>query len=133
MFMGIWAYLRHYINLRIIFSMIPGGQFQTIGPYELNWVTQQYKCALSQSITFALLAILQTVNLFWFFLIGRILYRFLTTGEEKDERSDDEEEEENNEEMESIDTAKANGYAAAPQITLNSEPISPQKGGIRRR
>ncbi|KAK4505748.1 hypothetical protein PRZ48_003713 [Zasmidium cellare] len=136
MFMFIWAYLRHYINLRIIYSMLPGGEFRTVGPYDLNWDTQQYKCWISQSITFALLAILQAVNLFWFFLIGRILWRFLSTGEEKDERSEDEEDEP--EVVEQVEPVKMNGYAAAgkPQVMINGEPMSPTVAGapgVRRR
>lgn len=137
MFMCIWGYLRHYINLRIIFSMLPNGQFRTVGPYELNWDTQQYKCWLSQSITFALLAVLQAVNLFWFFLIGRILYRLLATGEERDERSEDEEDEP--EVVEQVEPAKSNGYAGKPQVMINGEPMSPTiasapgNGGVRRR
>ncbi|KAF2084642.1 acyl-CoA-dependent ceramide synthase, partial [Saccharata proteae CBS 121410] len=92
LFIGVWTYLRHYINLRILWSMIDG-TFSSIGPFELNWETQQYKCWISQYITFALLASLQALNLFWFFLILRIAYRFLRTKEAKDERSDDEGEE----------------------------------------
>lgn len=138
MFMCIWAYLRHYINLRIIFSMLPNGEFRTVGPYDLNWETQQYKCWISQVITLGLLAILQAVNMFWFFLIGRILWRFLSTGEEKDERSEDEEDEP--EEVEQP-PAKVNGHAGKPKVMINGEPASPSyaavvqegKEGLRKR
>jgi very-long-chain ceramide synthase len=73
-------------------------QFASFGPYELNWDTQQYKCWISQWITFWLLAALQAVNCFWLFLIIRILWRVVrTVGQEmEDERSEydsDEEEE----------------------------------------
>ena len=33
-----------------------------IGPYELNWETEQYKCWIAQYITFGLLASLQAEN-----------------------------------------------------------------------
>jgi len=62
MFIGIWTYMRHYLNLRILLSILY--EFKTVGPFELNWETQQYKCWISQAISFALLAILQAVNVF---------------------------------------------------------------------
>jgi acyl-CoA-dependent ceramide synthase len=135
-FIAVWAYLRHYINLTIIWSLLPNGQFQTVGPYDLNWDTQQYKCWISQIITFGLLAILQAVNIFWFFLIIRILYRLLVTSEAKDERSEDEDEEEE------IQPAKAAAGLGTPQVTLNGEPFSQAdvsgadtngKAGLRKR
>ncbi|KUL89559.1 hypothetical protein ZTR_04317 [Talaromyces verruculosus] len=86
-----WIYLRHYINLRILASLLPGGAFQTVGPYELNWETQQYKCWISQIITFALLACLQALNMFWLYCLGRSVYRFLVYRVAKDDRSEDEE------------------------------------------
>ncbi|WPH01941.1 sphingosine n-acyltransferase lag1 [Acrodontium crateriforme] len=141
-FIGVWAYLRHYINLSILRSLVPAvvgkfvnqalppsvlpaggfhtGEFETVGPFELNWETQQYKCWIAQIITFALLAALQAVNIFWFLLILRILYRFLFKGVQKDERSEDEEEEE-------VPTLavdpKSNVVMSKPQVQLNGEPV----------
>ena len=69
--------------------------FRTIGPFDLNWVTQQYKCRLSQSITFGLLACLQSINLFWLFFILKIAYNIVFNKQVQDVRSDDEDEEEN--------------------------------------
>ncbi|KAF2818610.1 LAG1-domain-containing protein [Ophiobolus disseminans] len=85
-FMCAWAYLRHYINLKILYSIIT--EMPTVGPYELNWVTQQYKCWIAQYISFSLLASLQAVNLFWFFLICRIAYRFIVYKDADDDRSE---------------------------------------------
>ncbi|KAJ5889798.1 hypothetical protein N7504_010608 [Penicillium tannophilum] len=87
-----WIYLRHYLNLRVLYSLLT--EFRTIGPYELNWETQQYKCWISNIITFALLAMLQSLNLFWLYCLGRSSWKFLSTGEKKDDRSDDSEPEE---------------------------------------
>ena len=91
-FMSTWLYLRHYLNLRILLSILT--TFTTIGPYELNWETQQYKCWISQYITFSLLALLQCFNLFWLYFVLRIAVTVLWKGEEgaRDVRSDDEDE-----------------------------------------
>ncbi|KAI6891672.1 hypothetical protein D0867_15611 [Hortaea werneckii] len=133
-FLGIWAYCRHYLNLVIIkslllpghipFTSIPTGQFATVGPYDLNWITQQYKCWISHGITFSLLAILQIINLFWFFLICRILWRYLATGVEKDERSDDEEEDE---EIDEVEGAPPTNAAGKPALEVNGEPVTPSE------
>ncbi|KAI1455962.1 longevity assurance proteins LAG1/LAC1 [Annulohypoxylon moriforme] len=85
----IWTYLRHYINLRILYSILT--EFSTVGPYSINWETQQYKGLISQVITFALLAALQLLNLFWLYCLLRNAYRFIFLGIAKDDRSEDEE------------------------------------------
>jgi acyl-CoA-dependent ceramide synthase len=97
-FVVVWGYLRHYINLSILYSILT--DFKTIGPFELNWETQQYKCWISQYITFALLASLQAVNIFWFFLILRIAFRFIWYKTADDDRSEYEPSEEETEERE---------------------------------
>ncbi|KAK1999953.1 TLC domain-containing protein [Colletotrichum falcatum] len=86
LFMCVWIYLRHFINLKIILSLFT--EYTTVGPFELNWATQQYKCTLSQYITLGLLASLQALNLFWLFHIFRIAYRFLRYDIAEDDRSD---------------------------------------------
>lgn len=111
--------MRHFINLKILYSMLPNGEFSTVGPYTLNWETQQYKCWISQSITFSLLALLQMVNIFWIVLILRILYRALFSDVVKDERSDDETEVE-----EEVEQPKVNGQVK-PSLMLNGESFSP--------
>ncbi|TFA98004.1 Sphingosine N-acyltransferase lac1 [Trichoderma ghanense] len=91
----VWCYLRHYINLRILYSVLT--EFRTVGPYELDWETQQYKCWISNAITFVLLASLQALNLFWLYCLLRSMYKFLVYRIKKDDRSessgDDEEDE----------------------------------------
>lgn len=126
-FIAIWAYTRHYLNLRILASLLPGGEFQTVGPYTLNWATQQYKCWISQTITCALLASLQAVNLFWFFLICRILVRFIRTGEERDDRSDVDEDEGADED---VANQPLMGDKTQPTVELNGEPIEAPGTGI---
>jgi very-long-chain ceramide synthase len=74
-----------------------------VGPFELNWQTEQYKCWIAQYITFGLLASLQAVNLFWFYLILRIAKNYVVNAVVTDERSDNEEEEEEQQEGEEVD------------------------------
>lgn len=132
--MCVWGYLRHYVNLRVLYSIFT--EFKTVGPYELNWETQQYKCLLSQVITFSLLASLQAVNLFWWFLICRIAYRFIRYSTADDDRSEyeDSDTEETHEKKKGekkgtkkTPNGKANGNGATngtPKVFLNGEEIS---------
>ena len=117
--------MRHYINLKIIWAVLT--EFRTVGPFELNWETQQYKCWISQYITFALLASLQAVNLFWWFFICRIAYRFIVYKDADDDRSEYEPSEgEEAERKEEIKTANgdaaegANGDAAGVKRTISN-------------
>ncbi|KAJ5570790.1 TRAM1-like protein [Penicillium sp. DV-2018c] len=111
---GAWIYLRHVLNLRILYSILT--EFRTVGPYELNWETQQYKCWISNIITFGLLAILQALNLFWLYCLLRSAFKFLLTGEKKDDRSEPEtevEQEETNAVVEVDRLSSLNGSALA--------------------
>ena len=49
----VWIYLRHYINLRILYSLVTS--YRTVGPFILDWEAEQYKCWISQYITFGLI------------------------------------------------------------------------------
>ncbi|EEH49623.1 uncharacterized protein PADG_05702 [Paracoccidioides brasiliensis Pb18] len=95
-FICIWIYMRHYLNLRILWAVLT--KFQTVGPFILNWATEQYKCRLSQVITFILLSALQAINLLWLFLILRIAKNYVLSDVKRDERSDNEDDEEEHEE-----------------------------------
>lgn len=118
LFMCSWIYLRHYLNLRILWSLLT--EFRTIGPFELNWETGQYKCWISQYITVTLLSALQALNLFWLFFILRIAYRYVAFNVAEDERSEAEDDEldeiaEEDEKTALLDNkgeAGANGHAA---------------------
>ncbi|OJJ44920.1 hypothetical protein ASPZODRAFT_650512 [Penicilliopsis zonata CBS 506.65] len=150
MFVCAWIYLRHFLNLKILWAVLT--EFRTVGPFELNWETQQYKCWISQIITFALLASLQAVNLFWLFLILRILKTYVFSNIRKDTRSDDEDEDEEEEDEEDEEegqqeSAQENNRASlatgaetrssatkretgkenqAPQVLVNGEPVTYQ-------
>nr|UWK20524.1 longevity assurance factor/sphinganine N acyl transferase subunit 1 [Trichoderma rhododendri] len=123
LFVGVWVYMRHVINLKIIWSLFT--EFRTIGPFELNWETQQYKCSLSQYITTALLSSLQALNLFWLFYIFRIAFRFIRDKEATDDRSDDEDDEEE----EKPATSKHNGKKAVTTLEVHYEDDEDKQNG----
>lgn len=118
-FMCTWIYLRHYLNLRILWSLLT--EFRTVGPFELNWGAEQYKCWISQYITTILLSALQALNLFWLFFIIRIAYRYLVFNVAEDDRSDAEEECEDAADEGEKDHLLANGEASANGRTANSK------------
>ena len=97
-FVFVWVYMRHYLNLRILYANLT--EFATVGPFTLNWETEQYKCGISQGLSFVLLATLQAVNLFWLYLILRIAKNYLSQSFFADVRSDDEDDEDEEEDSE---------------------------------
>jgi acyl-CoA-dependent ceramide synthase len=126
-FSCVWIYLRHYINLRILYSIFTS--FSTIGPFLLDWEGEQFKCWISQYISFGLLAALQAINIFWLFFILRIAYVAVFENVAKDTRSDDEdtgaEEDEPIREIpadkkKAAKAAKTNGHAKGPTAAVTS-------------
>lgn len=87
-FMFVWIYTRHWLNLKILWSVLT--EYLTVGPSILDFKAQQYKCWISQPMVFTLILALQLVNAYWLFLICRILVRFVFYNIKKDERSDSE-------------------------------------------
>lgn len=133
---GAWIYLRHVLNLRILYSLLT--EFRTVGPYELNWETQQYKCWISNIITFGLLAVLQALNLFWLYCLLRSAFKFLATGEKKDDRSEPDESEIEHDQFKVV--GEINGHAslngsALPNgkfhATTNGAGVSIKANGVR--
>ncbi len=90
-------------------------EFKTVEPYILDWETEQYKCELSHWISTILLGGLQALNLYWGFLILRVVGRFGIRGELADERSEVEDEEV--ERMISTTIVKA-GFEEMNSVTL---------------
>ncbi|KAM5435292.1 sphingosine N-acyltransferase lag1 [Microsporum ferrugineum] len=118
---SMWIYMRNYLNLRIIFSLF--NEFDNIGPTELNWEKEQFKCTYTKFGFLVLLVALQSLNLFWLFLLVRIAYRFVVHNVAKDERSEAEESE--LEEMaekakEAGSSNLLNGSAAKPPASRES-------------
>lgn len=95
-----WIYLRHYINLNILYSIAT--EYSTVGPFGFDPEKEQYKCRVGQVGTFCLLAGLQSLNLFWLYCLFRSAYRFVVLGVAKDDRSEVEESE-----VEEIEVGKA--------------------------
>ncbi|TVY29851.1 Sphingosine N-acyltransferase-like protein [Lachnellula hyalina] len=120
-FIVAWCYLRHYLNLRILWSEF--NEFKTVGPYELDWETEQYKCDLSHWISTFLLASLQGLNIFWLYYILRIAYRFLFYNVAEDDRSDNDENELAEEQR--LDALSRSGVdaVAGPKVLLNGSPV----------
>ena len=114
------------MNLRILYSITT--EFKTVGPFELDFETQQYKCWISQYITFPLLAMLQALNLFWLFLIMRITYNVVFKDVKRDVRSDEEEEESSIGENEAVqEVSAANGRAREPAAVSSGVEIVRQE------
>jgi len=89
-FVCVWTYGRHYLNLRILFSVYY--EFELIPTWAQRWAPEDgvWMAPWMKLQVFAPLALLQAVNLFWYFLIWRILYRAIFKSQLADERSDDE-------------------------------------------
>ncbi|KAF9446956.1 longevity assurance proteins LAG1/LAC1 [Macrolepiota fuliginosa MF-IS2] len=91
LFIGVWTYFRHYLNLVILWSvwheydLIPESSRRWVwseGVYMLPWMKYQ---------VFAPLLLLQLLNVFWYYLMMRILWsRAIVTRTADDDRSDDE-------------------------------------------
>lgn len=117
--------MRHYVNLRILYSEF--NEFRTVGPFELNWETGQYKSWISNWISTALLGSLQALNLFWLYYILRIAYRFVWYNVAQDDRSDDEE----TELAEEKEQEKRMNGITAPKLAINGTALETQTTGVQ--
>ncbi|ORY35426.1 putative phingosine N-acyltransferase protein [Naematelia encephala] len=94
-FVGVWTYFRHYLNIRVLwsvytqFDLIPEQYRTRFAPLDDQWMDWWMKWQI-----FVPIFLLQCINVFWYFLILRILYRAVVVKTIADERSDDEGEEE---------------------------------------
>lgn len=114
-FICVWIYLRHYLNWTFLWAVLT--EFRTVGPYDLDWGREQYKCWISQAITFVLLSCLQVINIIWLVYILRVARNYVFNNDRRDERSDDEDEEEE------LDEDKD---ASAVEPQADSEKVSQQ-------
>ncbi|KAM6495801.1 TLC domain containing protein [Amanita muscaria] len=88
-FMCVWTYFRHYLNLRILWSV--WSEFRLIPEHTKQWKINDgvWLPQWMRYQVFAPLVLLQLLNLFWFYLMWRILLRALVTSQVDDDRSDD--------------------------------------------
>ncbi|EIW67325.1 hypothetical protein M231_02532 [Tremella mesenterica] len=93
-FLVVWTYMRHYLNIKILYSvysewhLIPEANRQVFDPWRDKWMPPWMQWQI-----FIPIALLQVINLLWYYLLMRILFRALVFNDRRDERSDDEEEE----------------------------------------
>ncbi|KAG6810870.1 hypothetical protein H0H92_009991 [Tricholoma furcatifolium] len=89
-FIFVWSYFRHYLNFKILWSvwyelwLMPDSAKvwdASRGVYFVWWMQYQ---------VFVPILLLQFLNLFWYYLMMRILYRAIVTSVTEDSRSDDE-------------------------------------------
>ncbi|TVY35463.1 Sphingosine N-acyltransferase-like protein [Lachnellula subtilissima] len=116
-----WIYLRHYLSMRIIFSLF--NEFKTIGPYKLDWEAEQFKSPLSNVIALGLLSALQALNIFWLFCLFRSAYRLVVYRIAKDDRSEVEESELEEPSLKAL--GLANGSANGLVKATGNDTIAP--------
>jgi acyl-CoA-dependent ceramide synthase len=90
-FVGVWTYLRHYLNLLILWSII--SQWDLLPEWTKVWSPEQgvWLADWMRWQMFGPILVLQAVNIYWYFLIWRVLLRALFgTRALEDDRSDDE-------------------------------------------
>ncbi|CCA67019.1 related to longevity-assurance protein LAG1 [Serendipita indica DSM 11827] len=92
-FTCVWTYTRHYLNILILWSVWK--EFDLI-PYQNKVWERERGAWLAPWMKYQIflpLFLLQLINLFWYFLIWRILLRAIFSSTLDDERSDDEDDE----------------------------------------
>ncbi|KAL0572422.1 sphingosine N-acyltransferase lag1 [Marasmius crinis-equi] len=90
-FVGVWSYFRHYLNFRILWSV--WYEYDLIPETSKQWDWEQgtYLAGWMKYQVFIPLSLLQLLNLFWYYLILRILVRAVAAPTAiDDDRSDDE-------------------------------------------
>ncbi|KAJ6539437.1 TLC domain-containing protein [Mycena capillaripes] len=121
-FVVLWTYFRHYLNLVILWSVWT--EFDLVPEHARRWVATEgvYLAGWMKYQVFIPIALLQMINLFWYFLILRILVRTILISETDDDRSDDEgDDEEEEEEKKPVEKKKAQGKIKekAPKVTAS--------------
>ncbi|KAJ7665528.1 TLC domain-containing protein [Mycena rosella] len=116
-FVCIWTYFRHYLNLVILWSVWT--QFDLIPEHAQQWIPAEgsYLAPWMKYQVFVPIALLQALNLFWYYLILRIVVRAIVTSKTEDDRSDDEgddEDEANKPTEKKRDTSKLKEKAMPP-------------------
>lgn len=117
-----WVYLRHYQNLKILYSEFT--EFKTVGPYVMDWEGGQFKSPIAHYISTVLLAALQALNLFWLWNILRVAYRIVFFNVAEDDRSDNDEDELAEEQrLDALSASKTN-QGSSPKVLLNGHSVN---------
>jgi len=89
-FVCVWTYLRHFLNIKIIWSVWT--QWKNVPEYSKRFEPKEgvWMVWWIQYQIIVPIILLQLVNLFWYYLILRILRRAVFGPGLEDERSDDE-------------------------------------------
>ncbi|KAI1795203.1 TLC domain-containing protein [Ganoderma leucocontextum] len=89
-FFCIWTYFRHWLNWRMLYSIL--FEFDLMPETSKRWSPKDGVWVLwgMKYHIFASLAVLQALNLFWYFLIWRVAVRGVSNRGVTDVRSDDE-------------------------------------------
>ncbi|KAI0750712.1 longevity assurance proteins LAG1/LAC1 [Daedaleopsis nitida] len=89
-FIFIWSYFRHWLNWVILHSV--WYEFDLLPETAKSWTPEKgvWMAWWMRYQIFAPILLLQFLNLFWYFLICRIAYRYVDGTTFTDERSDDE-------------------------------------------
>ncbi|KAJ7498822.1 longevity assurance proteins LAG1/LAC1 [Mycena latifolia] len=96
-FVCVWTYFRHYLNLVILWSV--WNEFDLVPEHARQWTPAEgsYLVGWMKYQVFIPIALLQALNLFWYYLILRIIVRAIITSKTEDDRSDDEGDDEEDE------------------------------------
>jgi acyl-CoA-dependent ceramide synthase len=91
-FAVVWSYTRHYLNIVMLYSVWT--EFDKIPEWTRSWnpPTGAWMAPWMKYQIFVPILLIQLLNIFWYFLIWRILLRALFSSKLDDERSDDEDE-----------------------------------------
>ncbi|KXN86439.1 Sphingosine N-acyltransferase lac1 [Leucoagaricus sp. SymC.cos] len=89
-FIGVWTYFRHYLNIVMLWSVWYEYDLTPETSRKWIWTQGTYLVSWMKYQVFVPLFLLHLINLFWYFLMLRILWRAYTTNVATDERSDDE-------------------------------------------
>ncbi|KAF8812532.1 longevity assurance proteins LAG1/LAC1 [Phlegmacium glaucopus] len=91
-FFGVWTYFRHLLNIKILWSVVYEQPLVPEWTKRWSWSEGVYMPGWMQFQIFLPLFLLQILNLFWYYLIMRILIRAVHKTGIDDDRSDDEDE-----------------------------------------
>lgn len=99
-FLCIWTYFRHWQNLRILYSIYT--EYDVLVPeFARRWSpsNEVYLTGWMKWQIFSPIMLLQILNLFWYFLIWRVVYRMIAGHAASDVREDGETDDEDDSEM----------------------------------